>query len=139
MYVSGGLNPESEKAQDHAIKMYESIRKRRSDYEMISKNTGFSIEQIQIVKNYIFNSRHILPGSRYSKRFHESFEIAESWRRLSEKDGRRIQEHDILLLYHEMYGIDLLLRKSNMTQEKAHIEATKVYNYQYASDMFYKR
>lgn len=53
MYVSGGLNPESEKAQDHAIKMYESIRKRRSDYEMISKNTGFSIEQIQIVKNYI--------------------------------------------------------------------------------------
>jgi hypothetical protein len=139
MRICGGLNPDSDRAQIHAKKMYESIRRRTSDYEKIAENTGFSIEQIQIVKNYIFNSRHVLPNSNFPKRFHESFEIAESWKRLSEKGGKNIKPHDVLLLYHEIFEICLLLSNDTMTQEKAHLEATRKYNYQRQSDIFYHR
>ena len=137
MMYCGGLNPDSDEAQAHAKKMYASIRSRSLDYEKIAKNTGFSIEQIQVIKNSIFSARHLLPGKEFPSRFHESYEMAESWRRLSEKSGKNIQYHDILLLHHELYEIQLLLSNPNMTQHKAHLEASRVHNYSYYSDVFY--
>lgn len=59
-FISGGLNPDSRRARLHANRMYDEIRKRRTDFLNISKNTGFSIEQIQIIKNYLFKDKHYL-------------------------------------------------------------------------------
>lgn len=70
-------------------------------------------------------------------RFNASYEISESWRRLSEKTERNIQKHDILLLNHELYKISLLLNNSNMSQRNAHAIAEQKYNYALACNQFY--
>ena len=135
--VSGGLNPYSPRADRHADMMYEAIRRRSTDYLVIAKNTGFTIEQVQIIKNYLFKDKHYLKGSTLTSRFDPTFEIAESWRRLSEKGGKNIKSHDVLLLHHELYEIMLLLTDKNMSQNRAHILATDKYNYQLESEKFY--
>lgn len=136
MNIHGGLNVYSEQANIHAEKMYNEIRQRRLDYINVAKNTGFSIEQAQIIKNYIFKDWHMINDKLM--RFSPSYEMAESWRRLSQRKGAIIYEHDILLLWHELTEIDLLIRNSNWTQQKAHTVASSTYNYKEASDKFYK-
>lgn len=136
MSIYGGLNVTSQKAKNHAKMMYEEIRKRKFDYLNVAENTGFSHEQMQLVKNYLFNANHWIQGKH--KRFEPSYEIAESWRRLSVKNGKEIYEHDILLLWHELTEIDILLHNNNFSQEKAHYTATAAYDYQTASDNFYR-
>lgn len=73
-----------------------------------------------------------------SKRFYASYEIAESWRRLSEWNGRNIQKHDIILLYHELYEIQLLLGDRNMSQATAHRLASEKYPYDAMSEGYYR-
>ena len=62
--------------------------------------------------------------------------MAESWRRLSEKSGKNIKPHDILLLKHELLEI-AILTQCNISQMEAHALANKTYNYQQASDAYY--
>lgn len=133
--MSGGLVPNTSKAIEQAFKMYEQIRRRKTDCLNIARNTGFSIEQVQIIKNYIFYDSHKLTYG-YSQ-FYPCYEMAESWRRLSEKNGINVQKHDVLLLYHELYEISLLISNSNYSQSHAHFEAEKKYNYSLESDRFY--
>ena len=96
--ISGALNPYSDKASCHAIKMYESIRKQNTDIYYISKNTVFSYEQVSLIKGHIFYNKHILTKVCKIDRFAPSYEMAESWRRLSSKTGKGILQHDILML-----------------------------------------
>ncbi len=139
MIISEGLNYSGLKASsDEASKMYESIRKRKTDWYNVSNNTNFSIEQTQTVKSYIFNESHLLQGFGCRK-FFPDIAIAQSWLRLSEKSGKNIQSHDILLLYHELYEISLLLADNTLTQYKAHEIATLKYDYSGACDIFYGR
>ena len=63
--------------------------------------------------------------------------MAESWRRLSEKSGRGIRPHDILLINHELLEIRTLIDNSGISQMKAHSLANKIYNYQKAADAYY--
>jgi hypothetical protein len=63
--------------------------------------------------------------------------MAESWLRLSEHNGRNIQAHDTLLLYHELFEIDLLIRNNEWLPNTAHTEAEKVYNYASACREYY--
>lgn len=61
----------------HAKLFYEEIRKNRSDVKKISKNTGFTYEQILLVKNYLFIDVHKLgDDDEIEQRFDASFEIA---------------------------------------------------------------
>lgn len=115
--------------------LYEQFRK-RDDCGTVSKNTGFSIEQVQIVKYYIFYSSHYNRLGQF-ERFFPSYDMAESWRRLSEKSGKNIKKHDITLLRHELYEIDLLINNTGMSQVQAHELANTVYNYQLESDKYY--
>ena len=69
--------------------------------------------------------------------FEPSYDIAESWRRLSEKSGRNIKHHDIILLYHELLEIQILLQ-GRCTQKEAHELASKQYNYHLLSDIYYR-
>lgn len=137
-FVSGGLARDSKRAKDYAKRMYEEIRNRRTDYLYVSKNTGFSIEQVQVVKNYLFKDFHYLRGETMVSRFDESYEIAESWKRLSEKDGRHIQYHDTLLIPHELCEIQLLLANSKMSQNVAHRYASNMYPYDIESEKYYR-
>ena len=115
--------------------LYEQFRK-RDDCSIVSKNSGLSIEQVQLVKNYIFFSSHYNRLGQL-ERFFPSYDMAESWRRLSEKSGKNIKSHDITLLKHELCEISILLHNSTITQMEAHEMANKTFNYQLESDEYY--
>lgn len=59
--------------------------------------------------------------------------------RLSEKDGNRILQHDVILLYHELTEISYLVRFSEMTQAEAHNKAEGLYNYSEACKQYYSK
>lgn len=131
----------SKEADEVAERLYANIRKRSTDCYKIYKNTSFSIEQVQIIKNYIFNDSHnINVNGRYMyRRFFPSYDIAESWKRLSETKPDNILKHDIMLLCHELTEIMILLKNPGYIQKFAHDLANEKYNYQLASDEYYRR
>lgn len=131
--ITGGItDPFSEKADKHAELYYPEIRKMTTDVEKIAQNTGFTIDQIRLVKNYLFIYEHDLDGE--TKRFDPCFQIAESWRRLA-FDEDNIQPHDLILLQHELQELQLV--STGIPQNKAHILTNRSYNYQKASDDYY--
>ena len=138
MQISGGIIRGTSRERQHTEQYYEAVRKKRTDFLTIAKNTGFSIEQVQAIKNHIFLNRHYLEGNTISERFHPSYEMAESWRRLSERNGKNIQRHDVLLLYHELYEVRLLLSSPEMSQNMAHKLASMKYPYDRESEKYYK-
>lgn len=129
---SGGLNPSSSEAFNHAERYYKSVRSCTTDCEKISKNTGKSVEIISLIKGYIFLMQHSLYEG--FKTFYPSYEMAESWRRLS-GDKRHIQPHDLLLLEHELLEIKYII--SGLPQHEAHDKANSIYNYTNACSLFY--
>ena len=133
--ISGALNPIGRDADNYAKEKYESIRKQSNDILYISRNTNFSYEQVSLIKGHIFYNKHILTR-KYPDRFDPSFEMAQSWERLSRKDDKHIQKHDILMLYHELAEIDLILK--GYSQQEAHDIASKQYDYSKASNEYYK-
>lgn len=135
--ASGALNPEKDpRVNAVAVKMYEQFRNRKFDYVNVARNTGFSVEQMVIVKNYVFMDCHEF-NNGYTL-FTASYEMAQSWQRLSEKTPDRILAHDILMLQHELYEIQLLLANNGMSQQEAHTLAAKKYNYSAASRKYYR-
>lgn len=131
--ISGAItDPNSEAALNHAELYYNEIRKLSTDVTRIAKNLGKSYEQILLVKNYLFMNAHNLNGE--VKLFDPSFEIAESWRRLA-FDEKNIQPHDILLIEHELYEMELVSK--GHSQSDAHDITNKLYNYTLASRKYY--
>ena len=97
--TSGAIPRDDIKRMDnHAKIYYKEIRKRTSDIEAISRNTEFSVDDIEIVKNHIFYNEYDL-GDETPERFAPDYDMAVSWQRLIE--GENIQEMDIVLLNHE--------------------------------------
>lgn len=122
--VSGALNPESDRARAHAERYYQSVRAMTTDVERISANTGYSLDVIQRIKNFIFVDEHDLGDGKVS-RFDASFEMAQSWQRLI--DGKDIQPHDITLLQHEIMEKELM--DAGYTQDAAHTLTSHKFNY----------
>lgn len=136
--ISGGISgaitdPYSFEAQDHAEMYYEEIRHRIDDIEKISKNTGYDPIIIKFIKEYLFEDTHKIGD--IEKRFDESFQIAESWQRLADMP-EYIQEHDKVLLLHEIKEISLICE--GKSQKEAHNIANEEYNYALESAKFYK-
>ena len=97
-----------------------------TDVERIAKNTGFPLAEIESVKKYVFYDLHQLGDeTEEPRRFDASFEMAESLQRLI--DGNNIQPHDITLLHHELIESGLVAK--GMSQDEAHITASREYNY----------
>lgn len=132
--ISGALDPASVEAERHAERYYESVRKMTTDVEHISNNTGFSKEEIEGIKSYVFFEKHDL-GEDEPMRFFPSYEMAESWQRLI--DGKDIQPHDITLINHELMESKLV--KAGLTQDEAHIITSGVYNYKKEAVEFYDK
>ena len=130
--VSGGIDPESVRAQEHADRFYDEIRHMSTDALHIATNTGFAEDRVVMIKRYLFTDYHDLGGERL-QRFDSSFEIAQSWQRLL--DGKNIQPHDITLLKHE--EMEMRLVNAGLTQAQAHLAASKVYNYAKEAENYY--
>lgn len=136
--VSGGISgaitdPLSREALKHAEMYYETIRKYKDDIQSIANNTGYSYEQIKVIKDYLFYDEHEL-GDNVVKRFDASFEIAESWRRLM--IGKDIKKHDLILIQHELCEMSLV--EQGYSQDEAHIKTCEYYNYPVESSVYYK-
>lgn len=78
--------------------------------------------------------QHDLDGE--FKRFDSSFEIAQTWQRLMTK-GTPIEKHDMTLLEHELFEISLM--DVGLTQDDAHIIASRSYNYEKESAEYYDK
>lgn len=94
------------RAQQRAEQAYERIRNDVGDVAEIAKNTGMPVEDIQAIKDHIFNEEHLL--DRYvdygepavTSRFDPDPRIADSWDRL--RSGQDIKPEDLQLLQHEL-------------------------------------
>lgn len=122
--ISGALDPFSSEADKHAAVYYESVRHMKDDFKTIAKNTGYKEEDVLAIKNYLFNDTHDL-GERGKIRFDSSFQISRTWQRLIE--GKNIKPCDRILIEHEL--LEKQLVESSLTQDEAHIIASKKYNY----------
>jgi len=127
-YITGasGAIPRNDmkRMDDHAKLYYDEIRNRIGDVEIIAKNTGFSIEDIQIIKNHIFVNKYDL-GDETPERFTPDYDMAVSWQRLTE--GKNIHEMDIVLLNHELMEYRLMVQ--GRSYREAHVIAENSYNY----------
>jgi hypothetical protein len=126
-YDSGAISRHDFKAQNkHAHAYYEAIRKRTDDVIKIANNTGYSLYDIQRIKNHLFLTKHELGGDELEF-FTPDFDQAVSWQNLC--DGVNIREMDIILLKHELHELKLM-QLHGMSYNEAHIRATQKYNYQ---------
>ena len=113
--ISGAITDQySEDAIQYASQKYDSIRKQTGDCERIAKNTGYSIQQINFIKNYLFFDKHYLNSFNETlyKRFDPEFTIAQSWERLSSRKREIIKKHDLLFLKHELKEIECITKTS---------------------------
>ena len=130
--IGGALDPESERADAHAERYYEFVRKMTTDVKRIAENTGIPEAVIQRIKNFIFMDVHDL-GEGEIARFDPIYEMAESWQRLI--DGKNIQPHDLTLLRHEIMENELM--DQGYSQDEAHILASKKYDYKKESEEYH--
>lgn len=123
-------DPYNKERDRHAQKFYESVRNRNKQHEIVkvSNNSGLSQADVEKIYNYIFINEYDLEDGR--KRFDPSYDMAESWRRLSEIGGKNIQPHDLVMLNHELMEHDLMAK--GMKYDEAHELTNKSYNYQKA-------
>lgn len=129
--ISGGRNPYGKKAKAHAEQYYNSVRKMTTDVDAIARNLDLSKDEIESVKNFIFFDKHDL-GNGTMERFSPDYMMAESWQRLIE--GKQ-KPHDETLIKHEI--LERQLMKSGLSQDEAHIRASKQYNYSKEAREFY--
>ena len=97
----------------------------------MAKNTGLPESLIQKIKDFVFLEEHDL-GGPVPERFAPSFAMAQSWQRLI---NGKPEPHDITLLLHEQMERELM--ETGLTQDEAHIETSKIYNYAKESDDYY--
>lgn len=136
--ISGAIyNPDSleKDVKNFAENYYGLIRKMKTDVEIIARNTGYTVEQIEYVKNYLFLDKHDLGNGKYD-RFDPDAAIAQSWQRLRSKNKEDILPHDIILIKHELYEARLVL-VDGMSQNDAHNQTEKIYNYEYECQLYY--
>ena len=131
--ISGALNPEDKQADEHAVRYYGLVRSMSTDVEKIAKNTGYSQDEIQEIKDFIFTEEHELSDGIH--RFEPDYTMAESWRRLME--GKNIQPHDLTLIRHEIMERNLM--KQGISQTDAHTMTSKIYNYKKESRDYYAK
>lgn len=123
-------DPYNKERDRHAQEFYESVRNRNKQHEIVkvSKNSRLSQSDVEKIYNHIFINEYDLEDGR--KRFDPSYDMAESWRRLSEIGGKNIQPHDLVMLDHELMEHDLMAK--GMRYDEAHELTNQSYNYQKA-------
>lgn len=123
-------------AEKHAERYYEFVRNSESQASHIAKNTGYDEQAIRDIEDYLFRNLSLYnEDTKQWELFAPDFAIAQSWQRLA--DGKNIQPHDLTLLKHEMYEMEIKRKKPDIAHLKAHEMAQDKYNYQKESDEYY--
>ena len=123
-------DPYNKERDRHAQRYYESIRNRNKQHEIVkvANNSGLSRSDIEKIYNHIFINEYDLEDGR--KRFDPSYDMTESWRRLSESSGKNIQPHDLVMLRHELMEHSYMAK--GMKYDEAHELTNQTYNYRKA-------
>ena len=85
----GALDPDSKRAEKHAINYYGLVRSMSTDTKRIANNTGFREQDIRRIKDHIFYKEHDL-GNGITGRFDPDYEMSQSWQRLI--NGKNIKQ-----------------------------------------------
>lgn len=106
-----------------AAREYEVIRN-ADDVARIAEVSGFSLEDVKVVKDHIFFAEHILYDG--VGRFAPSYDMAVAWQRLV---AGKPEERDFLLLHHELLE-NQVEKAYNLTASEAHEMAKAKYNWE---------
>ena len=118
-------DPTYEKRDKIANEFYEQTRQNKNSFiNNIAQNGNISVESAEKIFEYIFIEEHKLRGG--FKRFDPDYDMAESFRRVSE--GSDIQPHDLILLKHERLELGLM-KRYGYDYEDAHRITERKYNY----------
>ena len=126
-------DPDGHKRENHAITYYDSVRNSNKDDIIMSISKNANVDKTLVTKmfNHLFVNKYQLEKGFTT--FDASYDISESIRRL--REGKNIQLHDIILIYHESYEHDLM-NYSKKSYEEAHKLTNKKYNYEKALNMW---
>jgi hypothetical protein len=104
------------------------VTNKKYEIEAVAKHSGLSLDDVSRIHDHIFVRMHLLHEGSQVSTFDADYYMAHSWRRL--RDGKNIQKHDITMLKHELAEEKIMGKSLEIQYEKAHNEATKMYNYQ---------
>ena len=133
--VTGAYNskndPDGTKRDAHAKAYYASMRNsdKGSIVSTIAKNANVEVETVSKMYDHLLINKYDLYKGHAT--FDEDYDISQSIQRL--REGKNIQEHDILLVLHEALEHDLM-NNEGLTYEEAHKIANNKYNYKAALD-----
>ena len=113
---------QQEERDKKAKKAYKEIAQ-ADNTQKIATISGFSIEEIQQIKNHVFFDEHILYSGK--DKFFPDYNMAVAFKRL---ENGIPEERDILLLKHELFESQCE-KKYNLTASEAHAMATEKYDW----------
>ena len=110
--------------EKQAEKFYEARIKNNDDVKAISKNTGFSEQDILAIKNHIMIEEHLFEDGTVRK-FDPNIDQALAWQRMMNGNTK---ETDVLLLNHELRELKYM-KKTNCDYETAHKFSSQKYDW----------
>lgn len=130
-------DPDFKRRDAFAEMYYREVLGRKREYEIkaVAKNSGFSAEDIDKVFSHVFEKKHLFSDGTIHK-FSPDYDMAQSWIRL--REGKNIQEHDMILLRHELMEANIMEKGTDIPYEPAHEKAQKQYNYAEALKKYLK-
>ena len=130
-------DPDFKRRDAFAEMYYREVLGRKREYEIkaVAKNSGFSTEDIDKVFSHVFEKKHLFSDGTIHK-FSPDYDMAQSWIRL--REGKNIQEHDMILLRHELMEANIMGKGTDIPYEPAHEKAQKQYNYAEALKKYLK-
>lgn len=119
-----------EKFERQAEQFYNArVRNGNNDVQSISKNTGFSYDDVLAIKNHVMIDKHLFSDGSVRK-FDPNIDQALAWQRLMENN---FKDSDILLLNHELRELRYM-QSTGCDYETAHRYATQKYDWQSVID-----
>ena len=130
-------DPDFKRRKAFAKSYYREILGRKREFEIssVSRNTGFSEEEIDIVFSHIFELDHLFEDGTIHK-FFPDYDMAQSWFRL--RDGKTIYKHDLILLHHELEEAKIMGKGTNIAYEPVHRKVEEKFNYAHALKKYLK-
>ena len=111
--------------EEQAEKFYNAmISNGDIDVKAISKNTGFSYDDVLAIKSHVMIEEHLFKDGTVRK-FDPDIDQALAWQRLMNNNAR---DTDILLLNHELRELNYI-KENNCDYETAHAFSTEKYDW----------
>ena len=130
--TSGALtsknDPDFEKRDAFAASFYQEILGRKREYEIssVAQHSNMSVADVDKIFAHIFELEHLFEDGSIRK-FDSDYDMAQSWIRL--RNGKNVQEHDLILLQHELMEANIMGTGTTVPYEPVHNEVEKTYNY----------